>query len=221
MASNPRRLAVLIDGDFVEPQFLGDVMGEAGRHGKVAIRRVYGNAEKISHWKECLKRHRIEIIPNYAAGRNAADNTLIIDAVEMFRSRKRIDGFCIVASDNHFAGLANWIRTKEAFVVGIGSRDKPPLRFKKECNVFKHVEELPPSDNPDPASQRDLTEWKGRVRNAISRSAPEGGWARLSVVQAHLPEIDPRVYCHKKLLSLIGSCPEFQAQKSGWVRLRP
>ena len=39
--------------------------------------------------------------------------------------------------------------------------------------------------------------------------------------RAHLPEIDPRVYCHKKLLSLIGSCPEFQAQKSGWVRLRP
>lgn len=97
------RLAVLIDGDFVKPEFLGRVLAEAGRRGTIDIRRIYGNEAKLSKWAECIDRHGITTVRNYAKGRNAADITLIIDAVDVLRSGKA-DGFCIVASDNHFAG---------------------------------------------------------------------------------------------------------------------
>ena len=220
MTFDSRRLAVLIDGDFVDPESLGRVIAEASRHGDVAIRRIYANPEKLSAWAECFRRHRIESIPNYSDGHNAADHTLIIDTVEMLCSRKKIDGFCIVASDDDFAGLVNWIRKKKVFVVGISSRDKSPSSFKKECDIFRYVEDLPQSDNPDPASQRMLSEWKEAVRNAIGMSASWDGWALMSEVGSHLEEIAPHAYCHGNLLSLIKSCPEFKTREPGQVRLR-
>ena len=213
MNQKPRRLAVLIDGDFVEPELLGRVLAEASRHGTLDIRRIYGNREKLSDWKECIRRHGIEPVPNYASGRNAADITLIIDAMDMLNSG-RVDGFCIVASDNHFAGLTSRIHKEGIFVVGIGSSDKPPSSFKSACDGFRYVEDLPPSPNPDPVAQEALSGWKEAVKAAIRMSAPDGDWALLSTVGNNLKEtgsaLDPHAYCHGQLLSLIGSCPEFE-----------
>ena len=111
MASDLRRLAVLIDGDFVDPEYFGSVLSEAGRHGTVVTRRIYGNYKKLADWEECIRRHRIEIVPNYAEGSNAADFALTIDAVAMLCSGE-VDGFCVVASDNHFASLIRRIHKR-------------------------------------------------------------------------------------------------------------
>ena len=222
MSPEPRRLAVLIDGDFVEPELLGRVLAEASRHGTLNIRRIYGNREKLSDWKECIRRHGIEPVPNYASGGNAADITLIIDTMDMLNSG-RVDGFCIVASDNHFAGLASRIHKEGIFVVGIGSSDKPPSSFKGACDDFRYVEDLPPSPNPDPVAQEALAGWKEAVKEAVRMSAREDGWALLSDVGNKLKGIghdfDYRVYCHGDLLPLVKSCPEFEAELDR-VRLR-
>ena len=161
-------------------------------------------------------------MPNYAEGRNAADITLIIEAVDLLNC-KRVDGFCIVSSDNHFAGLVRRIRKEDAFVVGIGSSYNPPTSFMDACNDFRYIEDLPTSPNPDPASQKALSEWKDAVKEAIHMSALDGGWVLLSMVGTNLGEIgsdiDPHIYCHGQLLSLVESCPEFEVE-SDHVRLR-
>ena len=221
MEKKLRRLAVLIDGDFVKPKFLGRVLAEAGRRGTIGIRRIYGDEVKMSKWAECIDRHGITTVPNYAKGRNAADITLIIDAVDMLRSGKA-DGFCIVASDNHFAGLAGRIRKKGIYIMGIGSLKNKPSAFKEKCDDFKYVDDLPLSDNPDPAAQKVLSDWKGDVKNAILKSAPDGGWVLLSKVGDNLKvagvSIKPRYYCHGRKPSLFDSCLEFEV-KDNRVRL--
>ena len=218
MASNPRQLAVLIDGDSLDPGSLGRIMAEASRHGNVVIRRIYGNYDNLSYWAECIRHHKIKPVLNPARYKNAADIALIIDAVEVLCSGEKIDGFCIVASDNDFAVMANWIRRKEIFVVGIGSSKTPPIDFKYECDVFRYIEDLPPLDNPDPTVQRDLANWKEVVKKAVDVSAGENGWALLSKVGSNLKEIKPvldlRSYCHNNLLSLVKSCTEFDVQES-------
>ena len=105
------------------------------------------------------------LVPNHAKYKNAADITMIIDAVDILYSKKEIDGFCIVSSDNHFIGLAARIRKEGAFMVGIGSSETEPLFFRNECDVFRHVERLPQSDNPDPAFQKALSETRSVIRN--------------------------------------------------------
>ena len=222
MKPEPRLMAVLIDGDSVEPALLGRMLAEARQHGSLEIRRIYGSREKLDIWKACIGNHGIEPIPNDAGYKNAADVMLIIDAASMLHRRSGIGGFCIVASDNDFAGLARWLREQGVFVVGIGSKNTPPLDFKRECDKFKYAHELPPSDNPDPAAQRKLSAWEWEVREAVRLSARVDGWAFLSDVGNKLREtkstINYRDYCYGDLLPLVKSCPEFEIE-SNRVRL--
>lgn len=227
MTSEPRHLAVLIDGDSIDPAYFGRVLAEANRHGTVDIRRIYANHVKLSCWEECISNHGIESVSNSATYKNAADVTLIIDAAEILHSGKGIDGFCIVTNDNDFAGLARWIREKGAYVAVIWSSDqnKHAPSFENEYDAFMYVVDLPPADNPDLAAQRRLSGWKEAVIDAVRMKAQKGGWARLSDVGNELKEtgrnFDYRIYCHSELLPLVKSCPEFEVQGPDQVRLHP
>ena len=224
MSSDLRQLAVLIDGDSIDPECLGRVLAEADRHGTVTIRRIYGDQDRLSYWEKCINNYGIESVPNSTTYKNAADVTLIIDAAEILRSgEKGIGGFCIVTSDNDFAGLARWIRKKGAYVVVIWSSSphKHEPSFEDECDAFMHVVDLPQADDLDPAAKRKLSGWKGMARKAICMYAQEDGWALLSNVGESLKGINPRDYCHSQLLSLMKSCQEFETRDSRWVRLRP
>ena len=226
MDLSPRILAVLIDGDNIKPAYYGRVMAWAARHGTVSMRRIYGNIGKLSDWKGCISNHGLEPVPNCIEGKNVADVMLTIHAVEILRSEKGIDGFCIAASDNDFAGLANWLRGEGAFVVGTGSMETKPLEFKRECDCFEYVEDLPPEDDPDPVAQRKLSIWKDAVREAIQTSEQDDGWVLLADVGNKLKGaesgFDYSVYCHSDLLPLTQSCLEFETESNPErVRLRP
>ena len=218
MNSDSRRLAVLIDGDFINPAHFGRVFAWAARSNEVIIRRIYGDHDKLEHWKECISNHGIESVPSYAKYKNAADIVLAVHAAEILYSNKEIGGFCIVTNDNDFAGLVKWIRDKGAYVAVVwsSSKDKHTPSFEDECNDFEYIDKLPPSDNPDPAARRKLSGWKEAVREAVYMPAREGGWALLSDVGSRLKEAgrgsDYRAYCHGDLLSLVRSCPEFETE---------
>ena len=151
MESDPNRLAVLIDGDFIDPADFGRVFAWAAGKGKVIIRRIYGNREKLSDWRRCIDNHRIELVSNYADGRNAADFAMTIEAIDILHTMKEINGFCIVTADNHFASLAKRLCKEEYFVAVLWSSrlDEHESSFKDKCSVFKHVDELPLADNPE------------------------------------------------------------------------
>ena len=139
MDSEPCRLALLIDIDSEEPNLLGCILEKAAAYGTVIIRRVYGDCKKLSDWETCIRYRDIEPVPNYAGGKNAADITLIIHAMDLLHSGA-VDGFCIVASDNHYAGLVRRLR-KDVFVAGIGKRNVP-ASFKEAFNCFTDIEAL-------------------------------------------------------------------------------
>ena len=78
----------------------------------------------------------------YTTGKNATDNTLIIDAMDLLYTR-RFDGFCLVTSDSDFTGLAIRIREEGLLVYGFGEQ-KTPEAFRKACHKFLFIEVLRP-----------------------------------------------------------------------------
>ena len=74
----------------------------------------------------------------YTTGKNSTDTELIIDAMDILRSRL-VDGFCIVSSDSDYTGLANRVREEGLFVMGIG-RGHITEAFVQACEVFVFTE---------------------------------------------------------------------------------
>ena len=125
MDSDPRRLAVLIDGDFINPAHFGRVFAWVARSNEVIIRRIYGDHDKPGALEGlCINNHGIESVPSYAKYKNAADIVLAVHAAEILYSNKEIGGFCIVTNDNDFAGLVKWIRDKGVYVAVVWSSSK-------------------------------------------------------------------------------------------------
>ena len=205
MRLESRRLAVLIDMDQEEPDLIGRVLGKAATYGTVAVRRAYGNCKKLVDWKECLRHHGIKAVPNYADGGNAADITMIIDAMDLLHCRAA-DSFCIVTSDCHFAGLVRRLRRQGVFVAGIGRRHAPESLRAALGDLFTAVEDLlRPAEYPDRAygkAERDLV---NRIRAAIGGP---GDYVLKSTLGERLTGIDYRTYCHRDLTSLLESYPE-------------
>ena len=217
-------MAVLIDGDGVNPEHFGRMLAWAARDRPVKIRRIYGSSDKLNTWMECIRNHCITPVINRTNYKNAADIMLAMDAAEMLHS-KQVRSFCIVAHDNDFAGLVQWLHEKHAHVEVIWSSTlkEHNFSFQSGCDDSILEDELPYSDDPDPKAQEKLSGWKDAVRQVIKRHACEDGWMLLSEVRNRLKsngqDIATRDYCHSKLSGLIDSCPEFEI-RSERVRLR-
>jgi uncharacterized LabA/DUF88 family protein len=143
-----KKIAVLIDGDNAESKLVEKILAEAGKYGKVTIKRVYGDfsVPKINkNWnKELCNSYAIRPMQKYSytSGKNSTDTELIIDTMDILRSHL-VEGFCIVSSDSDFTGLANRIREEGMFIMGIG-RSTTTEAFQKACEIFTLTEILEP-----------------------------------------------------------------------------
>lgn len=142
------KIAVLIDGDNAESALIEQILAEAGKNGRVTIKRIYADwtENRMSKWKEQLNKHAIRPMQKfaYAYGKNSTDTALIIDAMDILHS-ELVDGFCIVSSDSDYTGLAHRIREQGLFVMGIG-KGHTPEAFVKSCESFTYTEILKPQE---------------------------------------------------------------------------
>jgi len=138
------KIAMLIDGDNAQAGLLPQMLVEAGRHGQVTVRRIYGDwtTTSMNSWKETLNFHAFQPIQQfrYTIGKNATDSAMIIDAMDILHSDV-VDGFCLVSSDSDYTRLATRIRETGVFVMGIGEK-KTPKPFVNACDLFVYTENL-------------------------------------------------------------------------------
>lgn len=164
------KIAVLIDGDNAESALIEQILAEAGKYGRVTVKRIYGDwtDNKMSKWKEQLNKHAIRPMQkfSYTTGKNSTDTALIIEAMDLLHSNL-VDGFCIVSSDSDYTGLAHRIREQGLFVMGIG-RSHTPEAFVKACENFTFAEILMPQD-----SKEAKKETKSETTEHIKVDAPK------------------------------------------------
>jgi len=136
------KVALMIDSENVGHQYIEDVLRETSKYGKLVISRFYGDISNLSkQWKE--KAVNLAIKPmhqyNVAAGKNAADMEMALDAIELMYQSKA-DTFFIVSSDSDFTPLAIRLKELVAIVVGIGDENKATKAFISACSEFKYFQ---------------------------------------------------------------------------------
>lgn len=144
MKTNLQKMVLLIDADNTQLTKLEDVTEEVSLHGRVVVKRAYGNwkKENLKNWEGELKRLAIKAEQqfDYVAGKNATDMALVIDAMHL-RYRGIYDGFVIVASDSDYTPLALDLRESGVYVIGVGEK-KTPVSFINSCDDFIFLENL-------------------------------------------------------------------------------
>ncbi len=211
------KVAMLIDGDNAQAALLPQMLVEAGRHGQVTVRRIYGDwtTNSMNSWKEILNFHAFQPIQQfrYTIGKNATDSAMIIDAMDILHGSV-VDGFCLVSSDSDYTRLATRIRETGIFVMGIGEK-KTPKPFVNACDVFVYTENLVTAKRPNQpqkplkggAKKKDEPDPVPLLTQAFEMAVQQDGWASLASMGNALyqldPAFDPRTYGHKQLSKMI------------------
>ncbi len=233
LPNDRQKIAVLIDGDNAQSSLLPQMLVEAGRHGQVTVRRIYGDwtTSSMNSWKETLNFHAFQPIQQfrYTVGKNATDSAMIIDAMDILHSGV-VDGFCLVSSDSDYTRLATRIREAGVFVMGIGEK-KTPKAFVNACDLFVYTENLvaekkatqqrraqssrtkkttataDTSTDVISESEKEESDPMPVLSQAFEMAVGQDGWARLDVMGNAIyqvdPGFDPRTYGHKQLSRMI------------------
>ena len=155
-------IALLIDADNSPAKSIQKILSELARHGKVNIRRAYGNwtSRNLKGWEAVLQENAIQPIQQYdlTKGKNATDIAMAIDAMDMLYT-KQIDTFCLVTSDCDFTPLATRILSEGKSVIGFGER-KVPAVFVNACSTFLFLGE----EEEKPAQKIKASELRGDTK---------------------------------------------------------
>ena len=137
-------IALLIDADNTQPSKIEAVIREISTHGRIVVKRAYGNwkKESLKNWEGELKRLAIKAEQqfDYVSGKNATDMALVIDTMNLLH-RGIYDAFVIVSSDSDFTPLAIHLHESGVYVMGVGEK-KTPEPFRNSCDAFVFLENL-------------------------------------------------------------------------------
>ncbi len=227
---HPNSIALLIDADNAPSGKIDFILSELAGHGVVNIRRAYGNWTKpaLSGWIKVLQENSIQPMQSFdiVKGKNATDMSLLIDAMDLLYT-KNITIFCLVSSDSDFTPLIQRLRADGKEVFGFGE-EKTPEPMIASCTRFIYLENKKPSK---PAKTTELKVETGlqakqnlkgnaklmtTLRNAVSATADEEGWANLSNIANRINNespLDHRTYGFKKLVDLFEAIDLFDVTR--------
>lgn len=170
------KIAILIDGDNAESALIEQYIAEAGRFGRVTVKRIYADwtDNRMKSWKEQLNKFAVRPIQKFAytTSKNSTDTALIIDAMDLLHA-KLIDGICIVSSDSDYTGLAHRIREEGLFIMGIG-KSHTPEAFVKACENFTFSEILQPTEIKEVKEPVKKEDEKKEIENTSNKQKLSG-----------------------------------------------
>lgn len=237
---SPRaKVALLIDGDPLSAEVIGQALARAETIGHVAIRRVYANWEKVpKKWRAVLNRHQVthKHDGTPAKGKNATDIALVVDALKLFYC-DGIRHFCLVASDSDYTALVRELRKEGCVIVGIGQA-QTPLTLRQAYTTFLFTKELQaqalptPARNSQPKQKRTPTSPMEALTTLLIKvcrktfQTTRSEWIALSTLGQALKQYDPqfkaRSYGYQTLTKLVAAQSSLleMREQGGNVRVR-
>ena len=133
-----KKIALFIDADNVSAKFGKQIINTLESRGEIFIRRIYGNWEKIAlhGWNDCILNYSLRPMQqtDFAAGKNATDMSLTIDAMDVLYGGKA-EVFALVSNDSDFTPLAIRLREGGVNVIGLGTA-QVSNSFRSSCSEF-------------------------------------------------------------------------------------
>ncbi len=176
-----QKIAVLIDADNTQLSKIRDVLREVSTHGRIVVKRAYGNWQKeaLKKWEAEMKQLAIKAVQqfDYVTGKNATDMALVIDTIELLYT-KLYDAFVIISSDSDYTPLAIKLRESGVFVMGVGE-NKTPDSFKNACDEFLLLENIAQptpakEEAPAPASKApEKSSSENKTKPAVKKKAAQ------------------------------------------------
>lgn len=167
---NLKNIVLLIDADNTQLSKLESVIREISTHGRIVVKRAYGNWKKdlLKHWENEIKRLAIKAEQqfDYVSGKNATDIALVIDAMNLLH-KDIYDAFVIVASDSDYTPLAITLHESGVYVMGVGEK-KTPESFRNSCDEFVFLENLAKNETVAEAEISPSTELRESDATAIA-----------------------------------------------------
>lgn len=232
---NLESIVVLIDADNTRLSKLEDVIREVSIHGRIVVKRAYGNWKKegLKNWESELKRLAIKAEQqfDYVTGKNATDIALVIDAVNLLH-KGLYDAFVIVASDSDYTPLAINLHESGVYVMGVGEK-KTPESFRNSCDEFVFLENISSraqeaesesapavleneakSKETEPAREENenIDSIHRLLKIASDKYQDDEGYVNVSSAGQYIkrakPDFDVRTFGYIKLPSLIEDFPE-------------
>jgi len=226
---NLQRIVMLIDADNTQIGKLEDVIGEISTHGRIVVKRAYGNWRKdvLKNWEKELKRLAIKAEQqfDYVNGKNATDMALVIDTMNLLH-KDIYDCFVIVASDSDYTPLAINLHESGVYVIGVGEK-KTPEAFRNSCDEFIFLENLgranelklpiPKADDDEyeedePEEDYDIEKIHNLLKIASDKYQDDEGFVNVSsagqFIKRVRPDFDVRTFGYLKLPKLIEAFPD-------------
>lgn len=230
-----KRLALLIDAENTPSKYVDAIISELKNYGVITYQRMYGDftSSSLADWhKKALKYAIVPIQqPHYSSAKNAADISLVIDAMDILVAHK-VDGFCIVTSDSDFTRLVSRIREEGMTVIGMGKSDASKT-FIAACNEYKFLDKISGEDEKETTRTRGaesakakaassitpLKDIKAAINNLVQQSENNGEHANLGSTKSNLqrlfPDFDERNYGYSSMRKFIEEATKFQTMQKG------
>lgn len=235
--SELQKIAIVIDADNTQLPKIGDVLREVSTHGRIVVKRAYGNwkKESLKNWESEIKRLAIKAEQQFdhVTGKNATDMALIIDTIELLHSNT-YDAFAIVSSDSDYTPLAIKLREYGVYVFGVGEK-KTPGSFRNACDEFLFLENIssvaervksedtPKTDTNEETENADSIEViHGLLKNAFDTYQDNDGYVNAATVGFFIkrakPDFDCRTYGFTKMSQLLEAFPQKYEVKRSIVK---
>ncbi|MBV36389.1 MAG: hypothetical protein CMP47_13205 [Rickettsiales bacterium] len=221
--SQEKLIALFIDTDNVSNKYIDLILSDLASHGRVVIRKAYGNWTKdgLKGWIELLPEHAIQPIQQFdlTKGKNATDMAMAIDVMDVLFT-KEVDIFCLVTSDCDFTPLSMRLINEGKLVFGYGESKTKDV-FKNSCSRFLVLDSKLDSEQAqrtNPSKLKQDTKLISLIRDAIDLNSDDKGWASLGPIGSFITNkssIDIRNYGYKKLSDLIKVIDLFKTKKVG------
>ncbi|MCI0570241.1 MAG: NYN domain-containing protein [Myxococcaceae bacterium] len=192
--------------------------------GKIVFRRAYCDWTRFKDAKAGLHALGVELIdvpPSTAAGKNAADMRLVIDALELCYAREHIDTFVIASGDSDFCPLAYKLRENGRVVIGLAAKESTSPLFVKACDEFIYLK--PPARRGGEEERQKKAQAqkpgrgdKERKEGERPRRAAEVPAAVREVVQSLLARIDGPLNPSIIKETLVRKEPDFDVRDLGF-----
>ncbi len=188
----PAKIALFVDLENVHAHFIAPAAEFASSQGQVCQMAVFADWRKgwTDAWHKTLELGGVPKLVVKSAGKNSADISIVIDAIELLYTAPEIDTFILASCDSDFAQLAQKLRSRGKTVLGIAPAGSSAAKLlQTACDRFVYLsrddddegdevevdvedEILPRTD--DQPSSREPTDVLVRTRAALRTLLADG-----------------------------------------------
>lgn len=210
---NIKNIFVAFDIENISHKHFKQIIDEIKKYGDIKIINAYGdfNRKETMNWKDIRAEYPIKFMHKSftSIGKNSTDSFIVVNAMDILHTKKEIDTIAIITNDSDFTTLAQRFSNSKKAVIGMSYKNNTNKAFKKSCNIFKYIDDLPNDQNDKLQKNTYIT-----IKNFIVKILKLNGETLLTelkqLILKKYPKFDEKEYGKNKFKDFISEIREIK-----------